>query len=104
MLYENTLGNPFLDIDFMNNQLIETMKTQERIAIAAILMAKRIEITAQGTSLSQSLSEKKTEMVNFASQTIVSNFKEGLSGQSAVAAEERLKTSSFQPDLKSPMK
>ena len=33
MLYENTLGNPFVDINFMNNQFTETMKAQERIAI-----------------------------------------------------------------------
>lgn len=57
MLYENTLGNPFVDISFMNNQFTETMKAQERIAIKAILEAKRVEITAQGMSLSQSLSE-----------------------------------------------
>lgn len=41
----------------MNNQFTETMKAQERIAIKAILEAKRVEITAQGMSLSQSLSE-----------------------------------------------
>ena len=34
-------------------------------------------------------------MTDFAGQTIVSNFIEGLSGQSAVAAEESLKTSKF---------
>ena len=104
MLYENTLGNPVVDINFMNNQFTETMKAQERIAIKAILEAKRVEITAQGMSLSQSLSEQKTEMTDFAGQTIVSNFKEGLSGQSAVAAEESLKTSKFKPELKSPVK
>ena len=57
MLYENTLGNPFVDINFMNNQFTETMKAQERIATKATLEAKRVEITAQGMSLSQSLSE-----------------------------------------------
>lgn len=33
MLYENTLGNPFVDINFMNNQFTETMKAQERMPL-----------------------------------------------------------------------
>ena len=47
---------------------------------------------------------KIEEMKKFASQTIVSNFKEGLTGKAAEAAETNLKLSKFQPSFNNPIK
>ncbi|WP_257791478.1 hypothetical protein [Pseudolactococcus paracarnosus] len=43
-------------------------------------------------------------MKKFAGQTVVSNLKEGLTGQSAQAAERQLTSRHFNPDLKNPIK
>lgn len=104
MIYSYRSSNPFLDTDFINSQFQEKLKEQERVAIKALLNAKKAEIKTQDVDLTQKLNDKKTEMQNFASQKVVSNLKEGLVGKAAEAAEASLKTSNYQPNLKSPIK
>ena len=44
------------------------------------------------------------KMKNFAGRTVVSNLNEGLTGQSAQAAERQLTSRHFNPNLKGPIK
>lgn len=104
MVYGYSSSNPYLNTDLIDSQFTEKMKKQERIVISALLNAKKTEIKTQGTDLTQKLNDKKTEMQKFASQRVASNLKEGLIGKAAEAAEANLKTSNYQPNLKSPIK
>lgn len=104
MVYGYSSNNPYLNTSTINSQFTEKMKKQERTAITAILNAKKTEIKTKNTNLTRKLNDKKTEMQNFASQKVVSNLKEGLVGKAAEAAEASLNTSSYQPNLKSPIK
>lgn len=96
--------NPYLNLSLLDQQFAEAMKAQERLAIKAIIKAKESTIKSKGKTLSTKLTDQTTKMKNFSGQTIVSNFKEGLTGQSAEAAEAYLKSSKCNPNLKSPIK
>lgn len=96
--------NSYLNTSLLSQQFNEAMKAQERLAIKGIIEAKKSKIRSLGNTLSQELSDQKTKMKDFAGNTVSSNFKEGLSGQAAEAAETYLKSNKFHPNLKSPVK
>lgn len=102
-MYETFMNNPYLNPGLLNEQFAEVMKVQERYAIQEILRAKKLSIEMQRKALDKKLDTKKEEMKKFASQTIVSNFKEGLTGKAAEAAETQLNLSKFQPSFNNPI-
>lgn len=97
-------NNPYVNVSILDQQFRETMKEQERLAIKAIITAKKSIIKSKGTELSNQLNNQKNNMQNFAGQTVAANFKEGLTGQAAQAAETHLKSNKFKPNLTSPIK
>ncbi|MDR1568537.1 MAG: hypothetical protein LBS33_07660 [Streptococcaceae bacterium] len=102
---DNTfMCNSYLNAGLLNEQFLEAMKAQERHAIKEILRAKKLSIKSQRTALDTKLDTKQTKMKQFASQTIISNFKEGLTGKAAKAAEAQLKSSKFHPVFHNPIK
>ncbi|MDR2834078.1 MAG: hypothetical protein LBV67_10225 [Streptococcaceae bacterium] len=103
-MYYNQATNPYLSIFILDEQFREAMKAQERVAVQAILMAKKEKLASQKIDISSKLNEKKTKMQHFASQTIVTNLKEGLTGKSTQAAQMLLESNKFQPQLGNPMK
>jgi len=102
MSYE-TPTNAFLNIFALDQQVKEAIKAQERYAAQSILEAQKSKIKAHGTTLSTKLEHEKEKMKNFAGKTVPSNFKEGLTGKAAEAAEKMLQSKKFDPDLKSPL-
>lgn len=103
-MYETFMNNPYLNPGLLNEQFAEAMKVQERYAIQEILRAKKLSIEMQRKALDKKLDTKKEKMKKFASQTVASNFKEGLTGKAAEAAETNLKLSKFQPSFNNPIK
>lgn len=92
---------------FNSDALWEThvtkMKEQERIAIRALIAAKRIEIMAQNTVLTPTLKEASNKLKKYTSENYVKNIQEGLTGNTAKKADEYLKNLA-EPTLNSPIK
>jgi hypothetical protein len=103
-MWDDTMYNPYLDTEWMEEQFTAAMKTQERTAILAILAAKKAEISNDGTNLSRELSQKASDMKDFASNRLVSRLKYGLEGQGADAADHYLTETLKKPEFKSPIK
>jgi hypothetical protein len=85
-------------------QFINQMKNQERIAITAIVQAKKLTIQAKGSSLEETLKTQAESMKHFSSVTFVSNIKEGFEGEAAKKAETFLTQDMKEPKLKSPIR
>lgn len=96
--------NAYLDIFALDQQFKEAQKEQERQAIKCIVEAKKSKIEAEKTALRAKLEKRKAKMKDFAGKTVVSSFKEGLTGKVAEAAERHLTSKKFEPDLKNPIK
>lgn len=103
-MYSTYGQNPYLNTLLLDQQFSEAMKSQERHAIKAILAAKKSKIKSKGVTVSEKLTMQTRKMKNFAGRTVVSNLNEGLTGQSAQAAERQLTSRHFNPNLKSPIK
>ncbi|MFC4652454.1 hypothetical protein ACFO26_05985 [Lactococcus nasutitermitis] len=97
-------NNPYLNINFLNDQFTEAMKAQEKTAILAVISAKRATIASKGNTLRTALHQQSTEMKNLTSNTLTAGIKEGLLGKAADAADEYLTHTIKKPDLQSPIK
>lgn len=97
-------SNSYLDVSALDQNFMEAQKAQERLAIKSILIAKEAKIKSQKNALTTKLNIQKTKMSDFAGKTVASNFKEGLTGKSAEAADKHLTSKKFDPKLKSPIK
>ncbi|ETD07265.1 hypothetical protein [Streptococcus sanguinis] len=86
----------------LNEAHIEKMKSQEREAIRAFLLAKRMEIHAMGAMLNISLKLQATLMKEHAT-TYSTNIEGGFSGTAGDAAKDYL-ASLKTPNLQSPIK
>ena len=97
-------SNVYLNIAALDQGFSEAQKAQERQAIRCILTAKQAKIKARHVKLTAKLKAQKKKMSDFAGKTVTANFKEGLTGKAAQAAEKHLTSKRFDPNLKSPIK
>ena len=96
--------NPYLNMAALDQGLLEVQKAQERQAILCILNAKKAKIKARHVKVTAQLKAQKTKMSEFAAKTVTANFKAGLTGKAAQAAEQLLISNKFDPNLQSPIK
>lgn len=96
--------NPYLNIATLDQAFSEAQKAQERQAILCILNAKKAKIKTRHVKLTAKLKAQKMKMSEFAGKTVTTNFKAGLTGKSAQAAEHLLSSKKFSPNLQSPIK
>ncbi|MBF0777449.1 hypothetical protein [Streptococcus cuniculi] len=104
MIEDYAENNPFINAGMLYQRHVEYMKTQERIAIQAMIAAAELGVSQEKISLALTLQAQKTQLEQLASQTIVGELQEGLTGKTADAAKEYLKKELFKPRLKNPVK
>ncbi|HEL1640076.1 TPA: hypothetical protein TXL57_000996 [Streptococcus suis] len=85
-------------------QLLEEMTMQERIAIQAIVSAHKQNILSKNVGLSSQLTQLSQAMKEYASVTFVANIEEGFEGNAAEQAKNYLTVEMTYPTLISPIK
>ena len=88
----------------LERQFKEKMKEQERQAIKALIVAKKLLILAKGLDLAAQLQAAALDMKNYASTNYVKNIQGGFEGKAAQAAETHLTQTMQTPSLDSPIK
>lgn len=88
---------------YYNEAYIQHIKTQERIAIRAILSKHEMTIKALQKELGDKLSNYSKEVFSYHSENLVTQLKGGFEGKTADSAEQYLK-SIPKLDLQNPIK
>lgn len=83
--------------------LLESQKTQERVAIQALVTINKTSLQARSTQMQSSLTKQAEKMKNFSGITLSSDLEGGFKGRAADAAKAYL-FAVPQPDLTSPIK
>lgn len=92
------------DYILKQEQHVNRMKAQERLAIQALIQVNKQVSLSKGTSLDLKLEQAANEMKNYVATTYVSNIQEGFEGLTADRAEEYLTQGLQKPSLESPIR
>ena len=93
----------YIDEDYYKEAYIQYIKTQERIAIRAILSKHEMTIQALQKELGSKLSNASKEIFSYHSESLVTQLKGAFEGKTADSAEQYLK-SIPKLNLKNPIK
>lgn len=93
----------YIDEDYYKEAYIQYIKTQERIAIRAILARHEMTIKALQKELGSKLSNASKEIFSYHSENLVTQLKGAFEGKTADSAEQYLK-SIPKLDLQNPIK
>ena len=93
----------YIDEDYYKEAYIQYIKTQERIAIRAILSKHEMTIQALQKELGDKLSNYSKEIFSYHSENLVAQLKGAFEGKTADSAEQYLK-SIPKLDLQNPIK
>lgn len=93
----------YIDENYYKEPYIQYLKTQERIAIRAILSKHEMTIQALQKELGSKLSNASKEIFSYHSENLVTQLKGAFEGKTADSAEQYLK-SIPKLNLKNPIK
>ena len=82
----------YIDEDYYKEAYIQYIKTQERIAIRAILSKHEMTIQALQKELGDKLSNYSKEIFSYHSENLVAQLKGAFEGKTADSAEQYLKS------------
>ena len=82
----------YIDEDYYKEAYIQYIKTQERIAIRAILSKHEMTIQALQKELGSKLSNASKEVFSYHSENLVTQLKGAFEGKTADSAEQYLKS------------
>ena len=82
----------YIDEDYYKEAYIQYIKTQERIAIRAILSKHEMTIQALQKELGSKLSNASKEIFSYHSESLVTQLKGAFEGKTADSAEQYLKS------------
>jgi hypothetical protein len=82
----------YIDEDYYKEAYIQYIKTQERIAIRAILAKHEMTIQALQKELGSKLSNASKEILSYHSENLVTQLKGAFEGKTADSAEQYLKS------------